>query len=416
MKTVSSILTVLGMMPAFLFASDAQAFVLSPAEKAALLSDRVGNGGFAHVCRDDSGNITSASLLDLWEAESLRPHASDAPVHEQVELALAKLLEFAPNAYRVVGFRYDLLKTAVVKTNRPLSMTEDAFPPYEPMPGCRYEQVARFEPVLTEMGTSGLRIFSEIYDHPTFTNSDRAALFVHEAIYLVDRLRNNATNSQRARTLTGHLMSESPVPNAVRMLFNYLIGAHRPAESGMMNPILAVADPMKTKASIVRMYQIEGISSDSIKGEQGEKMYRCTIGQIFPQETDHNGDTGYRPLKELVSYTTPLNLPSVTGISEFGQRNKEALSDDDTVMNSIGVQCVKKDEAGNEIPVPFIADVELEGAECMTVSQDGSTFVARGKRCTLQIEADAEYIENYGDMMRLQWIGVVRAVPATKAK
>ncbi len=32
----------------------------------------VGNGGFAHVCRDSQGKISSARLLDLWGGEELK--------------------------------------------------------------------------------------------------------------------------------------------------------------------------------------------------------------------------------------------------------------------------------------------------------------------------------------------------------
>jgi hypothetical protein len=388
---------------------------LSASKIAKLDSDRVGNGGFAHVCRNKKGKITSARLLDLWEADSLRPYDGPLASELQIEAALLKLKLFSPNAYQAVGYWYDQLKGAVVKTPRPLSKTEDAFPPYEPKKGCTYEQVARFEPVLTETGTSGLRIYSEIYDSPHFSNSDRAALFIHEAVYLVDRLRNEATNSQRARTLTAHLMSESEVPDAVRMLFSYLIGANRADEGN--TPVIAVPNPLAMKVSAVRIYDVDGISYDSIEGNQGKQKYRCTLGEMFSRAGEPGfGDTGYQSLEKLVSYNQRFPLAATIGTNEHqALEEKETLrpafgrEDDHAIMNAIAIQCYKKDAKGQEVKVEFTAAIIVEGARCMTVSENGSTFVESGEACEMQVEGTKKFNREYPQLPLMQSIAVVRA-------
>jgi hypothetical protein len=388
---------------------------LSAKELLRLYNDRVGNGGFAHVCRDSSGAITSARLLDLWEADSLKPLASDRPVETQVEEALAKLKAFSPNAYGAVSNRYDALKGAVVKTPRALSKTEDAFPPYEPSAGCAYEQVARFEPVLTETGTSGLRINSEIYDHPSFTNSDRAALFVHEAVYLVDRLRNGAKNSQRSRTLTGHLVSESPVPDAVRMLFLYLIATDKLHDDGEDSvPIFALPDPLAIQARLARIYSIEGISYDGSTPEQRKAEYRCAIGPTFPRKYETRADSGYRPLAELVSYQKPVELVATIGAHEHEDRDGHARKREEgySVANDVSAQCYKKTPDGREIKVTFTGMIQFEGSKCMSVSEDGSTFVYTGEKCEIEIEATDEFNTKWPDLPASQLFGTVRSAPA----
>ncbi len=383
------------------------AATMSTAEISLLAADRVGNGGFAHVCRDTRGRITSARLLDLWETNSLRPHSSSAPVETQIENALKKLQTFSPNAYRVVTYRYNIIKNAVVKTPRPLSMTEDAFPPYEPARGCKYEQVARFEPVLTETGTSGLRINSEIYDSPRFSNSDRAALFVHEAVYLVDRLRNQATNSQRARTLTAHLMSQSRVPNAVRMLFLYLIGAQLTNDE-TRNPIFALPDPTKIQVKM-RLWNIEGMSYDGSTSEQRALQYRCTVGTQLDSEGDIQGDTGYKSLAELVNYNPILFTGATFAAHEHLHNDPSApVRHDYTTMNTVNAQCFKKDAEGKEIRVKFTANLSFENAECMRVSADGSTFVNSGERCEMQLDTDEKTLKDYPELDQGISFGVVR--------
>ena len=387
--------------------SGAFAATMSTTEISMLAADRVGNGGFAHVCRDNRGRITSARLLDLWETNTLYPHSSNEPVETQVETALKKLKSFSPNAYRVVNFRYQAIKNAIVKTPRALSMTEDAFPPYEPARGCKYEQVARFEPVLTETGTSGLRINSEIYDSPRFSNSDRAALFIHEAVYLVDRLRNQATNSQRARTLTAHLMSQSPVPNAVRMLFLYLIGTQYTNE-GVKNPIFALPDPNRIQVQM-RIYDIEDISYDGSTPEQKTSQYRCTLGTQLERPGDTQGDTGYQNLGDLVRYNPVSLVRAAFGAHEHFKASRD-LPDtyEYTVMNMVNAQCFKKDDQGKEVRVKFSAELSFEDAECMRVSADGSTFVDSGERCSMQLETDEKQLKDYPELDQSIAFGVVR--------
>jgi hypothetical protein len=378
-----------------------------------IANDRVGNGGFAHVCRGADGKITSARLLDLWEADSLGGYSSDAPVEAQVEEALSKLRGFSINAYKAVGFRYDQLKNATVKVQRPLSKTEDAFPPYEASPGCDYEQVARFEPILTETGTGGLRIYSEIYDSPYFSNSDRAALFVHEAIYYVDRYYNDAENSQRTRALTGHLMSASLVPDAVRMAFLLLLATDVVDDSeSIAKPILAVPNPREMKVKVARMFSIDGLSQDELSTE-GKKLYRCVIGPQFPRSHEIVADSGYQPLEKLISYDNPFNYGVATiGADEFDVRSGEVVARDNNykISNSISAQCYKKNSKGKEVKVPFNAEIEIENAKCMVNTGFESTFVEAGEACLIPIESTVEFNKEYPELQAFQSIGVVKSL------
>lgn len=350
------------------------------------MADRVGNGGFAYVCRDKDRKITQARLLDLWETPSLLPFQNDIPVHTQVETALKKLKAFSPNTYSMVGYYYDSFKNQTVKTSRELAPTDDAFPPYVPEPNCKYEQVARFEPILSETGESGLRINSEIYDSPLFSNSDRAALLLHEAIYLVNRLQGNATHSQLARTLTAHLMSESTVPNSVRMLFYYLIVEKNKYDANKIQ-IMSVADPMDIEVKF-SVWEIDGIAYPNASSTS--ELYRCKFAEMKRSIEEKIGDTGYELLKDLLSYN-----PQPTTATMIGQEH-DPMADgtieldrlrNSTTLNQLLVQCYKKQtHAASDARVSFKGMIHFKNTQCLDVRPDGTVLTHRESDCDIYFE------------------------------
>jgi hypothetical protein len=83
-------------------------------------------------------------------------------------------------------------------------LTDDVLPRFTKK-GCEYEQLALYDP---ESGQ--LQIDAEIYNSPHFSRTDAAALWLHEAIYKLDRFLNKTENSREARKLTAMLFMETP--------------------------------------------------------------------------------------------------------------------------------------------------------------------------------------------------------------
>ncbi len=181
-----------------------------------------GNGGIAYVCRNPMNNtIISARLLDLWEPETFKPFRDcDTSIEKQIENALAKIKLIPGASDTLVNDRIEIAKLDRFPVTKPLPLSDDAIPDYAPEKGCAFEQVASYG-FVNETGEFKLRIYNEIYDSPMFSNSDRAALWVHEALYALDRELNDTpatpvTDSRKSRRVNARLFSNSELPANIR--------------------------------------------------------------------------------------------------------------------------------------------------------------------------------------------------------
>lgn len=370
-----------------------------------------GNGGFAHVCRNSSGKIVSAKLLDLWESEKLKTWSSSEPSEKQIEKVLEKIGNISLNAY--MGIKENLTfiqkKENQVFSSRPLSKTKDAFPPYDPGEGCAYEQVARFENVLTETGKRGLRIYSEIYDSPFFTESDRAALMVHEAIYLQDRIFNGAKTSTRTRMLVAHVFSDSKVPNSARMTFATLVPKDEDGKS-----IHAVTNPASFYYTL-HISSLDGVTySEDIRPEQKNKLYRCMGRSLSTRDL---ADTGWTTIDKILSLDNPnVGTPGVPYFSVTGRYSAHVYpprqieeSQSYFFSEAIMFSCRSKDESGKEFSVPFEGYYLFEdGSECLGMDKDGSISVESGDSCLEWVKATKA--DKRGEFRDLVSFEVVRSL------
>jgi hypothetical protein len=398
-------------LSALTFSSTSEARILS---KAVIDSGRVGNGGFAYVCRDDAGAITLARLLDLWEAEKVPTWANNQSVDDQITAALERLKRYSPNSWVAVTENLDSFRKFAQFSKRALNPTEDAFPSYKPGKGCGYEQVARYEPVISETGRSGLRIASEIYDSPHFSNSDRAALFVHEAAYFRDREVNDAKNSQLTRMVVAHLFSDSLIPNAVRLATAALLTGEKTWDD-VFNPkkkiastILAVPTPEKI-AFRVYFSAVDGIDAytiGSMTSAQRVAKYRCRSNTSDTTGKITENDTGWMKLAELVK-TSPLpydpeteavGIKSEMAASEF--LSSETMDMGGFMTNSILLRCERKDAKGRVKSVAFADAVFVfPEADSLYIMEDRSLRVSGGTTPMTPISStyDPERVKNGED-------------------
>jgi hypothetical protein len=165
--------------------------------------NEAGNGGVSIVCRDQSGEIISAEILDIYEGREVygRTYSyENLSFQTKIQLAQLKLTSYPGFLKRL----QDKLTSAQANTvfipyGSELEATNDALPLIKKK-GCKFEQLANY----TRNGE--LLISQEIYSK--LDNTNKAALYVHEAAYTLRR-NSGDTDSQKSRRLVAHLMAEN---------------------------------------------------------------------------------------------------------------------------------------------------------------------------------------------------------------
>ncbi len=189
------------------------------------------HGGIGVVCRDSNG-ITSAELLDLFEARSESPFyefsSEKGSVEENIQAVFEKLSQnqingaigdimvetiqkglsfvkrdFTPLA-KDVGLVLDL------SDSLPLTMKKN-----NPGEDCAFKQIANYE-------TNGkLNVDMEIYNK--LSHSHQAALKIHEALYKVVRQSKDIVTTKQIRKLVGAVFSSNSKDDAILDLMSTLI-------------------------------------------------------------------------------------------------------------------------------------------------------------------------------------------------
>lgn len=180
-----------------------------------------GNGGGSIVCRDPNGVIKKTFMLDLWEGANLPrkdndmkplniPEDDATPFDKQLGFALEKIRGVSAFAYEHVSKEVALIlvdlnaKIIPIKMERVMDSNDFAVPE---IPGfeCTREQVAIY--------TKGhdLVIRKSIWD--TFSQTAKAALILHEAIYKAERELKvkEGESSDHARSVVAWVFSSSPI-------------------------------------------------------------------------------------------------------------------------------------------------------------------------------------------------------------
>lgn len=183
----------------------------------AISSTRVGNGGGALVCKNPNGD-TTVTLLDLYEATErygLKLSQLTGTVDQQMAAIYGKIFKTT-----IIDFGFgDVVKTIAddFKTNvkfipadRKLQLIDDAN--YLMLPiNCERQQLAIFD----DLGN--IYIDTNLYNK--LDNTNKAALFIHEAIYYLQKDSNKMDvhlddiNSDTVRKSVAYLFSDTILEN-----------------------------------------------------------------------------------------------------------------------------------------------------------------------------------------------------------
>ncbi len=173
--------------------------ILGLSNQAWALGHENGNGGGAIVCRNSINEITSAEVLDLWEARALHtPLLNDArDRNEFLQTALARIRKNNPLfGERVAQALKEIENLRVfIPEGTKLVPPTDANPWLLPA-SCQLEGAAQY---LSRVEGDRLFVNPLIFDK--MAAIDQAALWLHEAIYKVLRETDGDENSLRTRQM-----------------------------------------------------------------------------------------------------------------------------------------------------------------------------------------------------------------------
>lgn len=196
-------------------------FILFPI--ATLAGTITSGGGGSIVCRSIFKNIKSARLLDLYEGEVRYKYdiqTSKADPKIQVVAALAKLGPGGFYQVKTQEFITSVLnKFEFLPKDLVLAAPEDLGGAYGiVLPnGCALEGVGYYE------SGNSLKVAKPVYK--AFSNTDRAAFIVHEALYKLARDTSEATDSSLSRQLTAALFASNSTPQEIQSLASKIIFA-----------------------------------------------------------------------------------------------------------------------------------------------------------------------------------------------
>lgn len=162
------------------------------------------HGGNTVICRNTNGKISSVQLLDFYEGEAL----FGLTIPKKPASYLVQARQVASNLESVVGNRHRQLVERVIANLRflpkgvRLKVVDDSDDILIPPKSCSVEQTALF----TDDGL--IHIVSDYWS--LMSETDKAGLILHEALYSFMRMYSGATDSVRSRKINAYAFSGFP--------------------------------------------------------------------------------------------------------------------------------------------------------------------------------------------------------------
>ncbi len=179
---------------------------------------RVGNGGSGVLCRSDEGKVTSIEIFDFFEARAIdrtlsfeisHDISASTPLEQAIALARyvvsTRVQSFDQALASYLNWRLDHFFEQSVLSDTPLPLTNDIEPLRAATRNCRAIQLA-FTRIPDRLSPKRFHFWKLAFEHPAFSESNRAALILHELIYELTALRG-ASNSHGARSMIVQIFS-----------------------------------------------------------------------------------------------------------------------------------------------------------------------------------------------------------------
>lgn len=160
-----------------------------------------GGGGKSIVCRDNSGIIQSAEILDLYEGRimfGLNIYESNEPMASQIKAALNAIPVNSRGLIEVYANQVQK-NMKITPAGTQLLPIDDSFEVIAPK-GCTAEQAANY------YNDKMILVSGDIWAN--LSETGKAALILHEAVYAVNRVAG-ATNSRQSRHIVANIFDPS---------------------------------------------------------------------------------------------------------------------------------------------------------------------------------------------------------------
>lgn len=184
------------------------------APRVASAGEKIGNGGGAWACVASNGSVKWLRQIDLYEGTTeyhLPIQERSTDFYAQAEAAVLKLSRVDERLGRDYAFALMNVKMKARFVRAELELINDALYRIRPYSTecaggeIRYLQMANFK---DSDHDHELIIREDLWNHPDFSETERAALYLHEAIYAELRAKFDEPNSTRARHVTALLLSD----------------------------------------------------------------------------------------------------------------------------------------------------------------------------------------------------------------
>jgi hypothetical protein len=179
-----------------------------------LAGPRVGNGGGAWVCQEPTGEHRWVRLVDLFEAENefglkLAPVPAKDPwalLQERYEFIFANVPELA----NILTLNVDQLHSILhmVPQYTELTRIDDDQIRIRPASGSCDQGILYYGQIADYTFDDRLLVAGDLWGASSFTDTDRAALLMHEVVYKTLRDHFGDTDSSRARAIVGLVFSD----------------------------------------------------------------------------------------------------------------------------------------------------------------------------------------------------------------
>jgi hypothetical protein len=187
--------------------------ILAAYQTAEAAPPRVGNGGGVWTCEDRATKkIRWLRFVDLFEAENEFGLKLESQAGGPWEILGEKLIEISaisPNLDRLLRAHPVYFDEVIhfLPASSGLTVIEDAQIRVRPLPETCEDGYLYYGQLANFTFDGRLLISSKYWDDPSFTNTERGALLVHEAVYKALRDGLGDKNSSRVRQIVGILFS-----------------------------------------------------------------------------------------------------------------------------------------------------------------------------------------------------------------
>ena len=220
-------------------------------ERDAHAGDKIGNGGGAWVCREQNGDIRWVKLVDLFEAESefglttAQFPGSYTEIVDQVQVRLFKTnrgffevlspylervgyLKNNPVAIQYTEDTLELIDDSLYRVKPKVSKCTGGVLVRDPKSG---EPMIPYEQVVNYKNDGNILVQSDLFNHLS-TETEKAALVYHEAIYAYRRDTAQDVDSVLTRRIVGLIFSTLSTDEVAKQLAS-LVGATTTGPLGM---------------------------------------------------------------------------------------------------------------------------------------------------------------------------------------